>query len=106
MKLLIYTEYIFNKDRTIVDLDIRESGIKFGKRSFMGCELTLFISEEIPVNTDIMKTLLTDITLKVTKEIFDKNKVFEFHRPYCNFKRVFILFLNTHTQTNKTNIYK
>jgi len=72
--------YIFDKNRTIIDLDIRESGIKFGKRSFMGCELTLFISEEIPVNTDIMKTLLTDITLKVTKEIFDKNKVFEFHR--------------------------
>jgi hypothetical protein len=72
--------YIFNKDRTIVDLDIRESGIKFGKRSFMSCELTLFISEEIPVNTEIMTTLLSNITLDVTNKIFNENETFEFHK--------------------------
>lgn len=32
----------FYADRTIVDLDMRESGIKVGKRSFMNCEMTLF----------------------------------------------------------------
>ena len=32
----------FIKDKTIIDLDLRESGIKFGKRSFMSCEVTLF----------------------------------------------------------------
>jgi hypothetical protein len=31
----------FDLDKTIVDLDIRESGIRFGKRSFINCEVTL-----------------------------------------------------------------
>jgi hypothetical protein len=35
---------VFDKDRTIVDLDIRESGIRYGKRSFMNCEITLFLN--------------------------------------------------------------
>ena len=34
---------LFLKDRTIVDFDIRESGVKYGKRSFTNCEITLFI---------------------------------------------------------------
>jgi hypothetical protein len=32
----------FYPERTIVDLDMRESGVKFGKRSFMNCEMTIF----------------------------------------------------------------
>jgi len=32
----------FYSDRTIVDLDMRESGVRFGKRSFMNCEMTIF----------------------------------------------------------------
>lgn len=32
----------FYSDRTIVDLDMRDSGVKFGKRSFMNCEMTIF----------------------------------------------------------------
>lgn len=32
----------FYCDRTIVDLDMRESGIKYGKRSFMNCEITIY----------------------------------------------------------------
>lgn len=32
----------FYADRTIVDLDMRESGVRFGKRSFMNCEMTIF----------------------------------------------------------------
>ena len=36
-------ETLFDKNRTIVDLDIRESGIKFGKRSFISCEIVGWI---------------------------------------------------------------
>ena len=32
----------FIKEQSIVDLDIRKSGIKFGKRSFINCEITLY----------------------------------------------------------------
>jgi len=34
---------IFHTTKPIVDLDIRTSGIKEGKRSYMNCEITLFL---------------------------------------------------------------
>ena len=70
----------FIKDRTIVDLDIRESGIKFGKRSFTNCELTLFIKNEIPVNSEIMRPMLDDVTEMLLNDVFNNNKTFKFHR--------------------------
>ena len=70
----------FLKDQTIVDLDIRESGIRYGKRSFMNCELTLFLSSEIPVNSDIMKPMLDDIVNDVISKIFESNRNFKFHK--------------------------
>ena len=33
------------KDKAIVDLDLRASGIKKGKRSFMRCEVTMFLNK-------------------------------------------------------------
>lgn len=68
------------KDRTIVDLDIRESGIKFGKRSFMNCEITLFMDSEIPVNSEHMKEKLDNLISMVVNSIFEPNKTFNFHK--------------------------
>ena len=70
----------FIKNNTIVDLDIRESGIKYGKRSFINCETTLFLNEETPVNSDLMKYDLDEITNMLIKGVFETNKTFEFHR--------------------------
>lgn len=53
----------FYSDRTIVDLDMRESGVKFGKRSFMNCEITIFrkdINNGV-INDEPVTQLLTDI---------------------------------------------
>ena len=73
-----YCEFI--KDRTIVDLDIRESGIKYGKRSFTNCEITLFLNNEIPVNSDIMRPMLDGVVNILLDDVFDNNKTFKFHR--------------------------
>lgn len=70
----------FLKDRTIVDLDIRESGIKFGKRSFMNCELTLFLDTEIQVNSPMMKDMLNGVTSIIVNTIFEKNQYFKFYK--------------------------
>lgn len=70
----------FLKERTIVDLDIRESGIRYGKRSFMNCEITLFLNSEIPVNSDKMKPILDGITNTVINSTFESNKSFKFYR--------------------------
>lgn len=70
----------FMCDRTIVDLDIRESGIRFGKRSYMNCEITLFLNSEMPVNSEFMKPQLDEVLGMVIKSTFDSSKVFKFHK--------------------------
>lgn len=70
----------FLKDRTIVDLDIRESGVRYGKRSFMNCEITLFLNSEIPVNSERMKPMLDIIINKVINTTFEDNRYFKFHK--------------------------
>jgi hypothetical protein len=73
-------ETYFLKEQTIVDLDIRESGIKYGKRSFMSCELTLYSNNEIPVNDDYMKDTLNQIYSSVIKNVFETNDTFDFYK--------------------------
>lgn len=79
-KLSADTETEFIKERTIVDLDIRESGIKYGKRSYLNCEITLFLKEEIPVNSDKMKHILNDLVKSTIHSVFDTNKFFKFFK--------------------------
>ena len=68
------------EERTIVDLDIRESGIRYGKRSFMSCEITLFLNTEIPVNSEVMKPRLTEIVNVLIEEVFQSNRNFTFNK--------------------------
>lgn len=70
----------FIEDRTIVDLDIRESGIRYGKRSYMSCEITLFLNSEIPVNSEKMKPILDEIVKMIIDSVFEKNRSFSFHK--------------------------
>jgi hypothetical protein len=69
----------FIKERTIVDLDIRESGIKYGKRSFMDCEITFFLNREIPVNSDDIKPISNELLNLVINHVFENNNYFKFH---------------------------
>ena len=86
IKQVIYNQLYSNpdndfvKESTIVDLDIRESGIRYGKRSFMSCEITLYLHTEIPANSERMKNNLDELTPIVIKSVFDSDKNFKFHR--------------------------
>ena len=70
----------FIKEKTIVDLDLRESGIKFGKRSFMSCEINLFQNESNSINSDIIKKSLNLISSFVIDEIFERDINFKYHK--------------------------
>jgi len=80
IKQKIYNYLVYNKknffikDRTIIDLDIRESGIKFGKKSFMSCEITLFSNIDLPINKESTIDELTMITNIIIGEVFNNNK--------------------------------
>mgnify|MGYP003638829659 CR=1 FL=1 len=70
------------KDKVIVDLDLRSSGIKKGKRSFMKCEVTLFLNQN-KNNKDLKSIEIKNSVDLLTKEIIEKSlrtsKEFEFH---------------------------
>lgn len=70
----------FSEDKTIVDLDIRESGIRYGKRSFINCEITLFLNSEIQVNSEYMKLMLDKIIDNLINSILEQNKSFKFYK--------------------------
>jgi hypothetical protein len=70
----------FDKDRLIIDLDIKESGVKFGKKSFMNCEITLFSYMFLSVTSELMNTILDDISEHIITNVFKTNKYFYFHK--------------------------
>ena len=73
------SSYDFIPNRTIVDLDMRESGVKFGKRSFMNCEITLFLDTQNILNSEPMKLKLNTISDTVVNKIFERDEHFKFH---------------------------
>ncbi len=86
VKQILYNEFDRNpisefvKDRTIVDLDIRESGIRYGKRSFMNCEVTLFLKNEILVSSEDAKPMLNEVIDLLIKSAFEHNRHFKFYK--------------------------
>ena len=70
----------FLVDRTIVDLDMRESGISFGKRSFMNCEITVYQKESSEsINDEITLGILTKI-IQSSVACLDDFEYFKFHQ--------------------------
>jgi len=70
----------FFKDKTIVDFDIKESGVKYGKRSFTNCEVTLYTKQEIPVNSDTIRPSIKKLIDSSINSVFEKNEYFNFHK--------------------------
>ena len=73
-------EDILIKNMSIIDLDIRESGVEFGRRSFMNCEITLFQVNPKPINTPEIQMLVEDLIREVVENAFNTNKYFKFHQ--------------------------
>jgi ribosome-associated translation inhibitor RaiA len=70
----------FMVDRTIVDFDLRKSGIKFGKRSFMNCEITLYLKSELTITNPNIKDDLHILLKHIIKTVFDSNPYFKFYK--------------------------
>tara|TARA_R110002050_G_scaffold164334_2_gene294308 strand:- start:380 stop:817 length:438 start_codon:yes stop_codon:yes gene_type:complete len=70
------------KDKTIVDLDLRASGIKPGKRSFLRCEVTLYLKEL--KYKDIKVPCISDSVINITDKIINEtlltSTVFRFYK--------------------------
>lgn len=70
----------FMHDKILVDLDMRESGIEFGKRSFMNCEITLYQKQDLSIDSEELIAEITNISKIIVDDILEMNEFFEFHR--------------------------
>ena len=71
LRMFIYNNVdsnLFDKKRCIVDLDLRESGITFNKKSFMSCEVTLFQNNHYDLSSSLIINHLTELTTKIIEE--------------------------------------
>jgi hypothetical protein len=73
--LEIYNKSMF-KEHFIVDLDLRTSGIKVDKASFLNLEITFFTKENIEFKSDKLSNELNHILKEVHDNVLNKSKYF------------------------------
>lgn len=66
------------KETNIVDLDLRTSGIVYGKKSFMNLEITLFFNTEMDFKDPKLKLSLKKIAREIYVNSFKKSSYFDF----------------------------
>ena len=66
------------KEQSIVDLDLRTSGISHGKKSFLNLEVNLYTNQEMDFKSPEVKDSVKKIIKNIFKENVIQNKYFEF----------------------------
>ena len=66
------------QEKSIVDLDLRTSGISQGKKSFFNLEVNLFTTSEIDFRSNEIKDSVKHIVKHIFKNNIKENKYFEF----------------------------
>ena len=72
------TDY-FLSNKHIVDLDIRTSGIRKNKRSYMNCEITLFLKQEEDIKSNGIKVLVKALLNDIISKNLTTSKKFNFY---------------------------
>lgn len=78
-KYLYELDSEYFKPESIVDLDIKTSGIKLNKRSFMDLELTLYVDKPFDVRDSGMKDLMSGVSKNIVDNILVDKNLFNFH---------------------------
>jgi hypothetical protein len=66
------------KEQSIVDLDLRTSGISHGKKSFLNLEVNLYTNNEMDFKSPEIKDSVKTIIKNIVKENVIQNKYFDF----------------------------
>jgi hypothetical protein len=66
------------QEKSIVDLDLRTSGISHGKKSFFNLEVNLFTTSELDFKSNEIKDSVKQIVRNIFKNNIKENKHFEF----------------------------
>ena len=68
----------FFMERSIVDLDLRVSGISHGKKSFFNLEVNLYVKSQLDFKSKDVKESVKNIVKTIFKENISNNKYFSF----------------------------
>lgn len=71
---------LFLEKKQIVDLDIRTSGIRLDKRSYMNCEITLFLNKEEAIKSPTIKNAVENLLGNVITDSFRVSPYFNFYK--------------------------
>jgi len=74
------TDNLFLEKKQIIDLDIRTSGIRPNKRSYMNCEITLFLSREEPIKSNNIRNVVQSLLSNVITDSFKVSPYFNFYK--------------------------
>lgn len=66
------------EQKSIVDLDLRTSGIVFGKKSFLNLEINLYTLTELDFKSFEVKESVKKIVSRINHENFHNNQYFDF----------------------------
>lgn len=66
------------QEKTIVDLDLRTSGISYGKKSFLNLEINLYTIVDVDFRSNEIKNSIKNIIQTIYKNNVIKNKYFDF----------------------------
>lgn len=77
----ILSQDYFNPELTIIDLDMRQSGIKHGKRSYVSLEVTLYQTKNpLEFESHTLNHELKDIINSILTDTFDSSTYFDFYK--------------------------
>jgi len=66
------------QEKSIVDLDLRTSGISHGKKSFFNLEINLYTNSELDFKSAEIKDSIKTIVKSIFRNNIQQNKYFEF----------------------------
>lgn len=67
-------------EKTIIDLDLRVSGISTGKKSFFNLEVNLFTNEDLDFKSEKLKMEIKKIIKSIYQNNIEKNNYFQFSK--------------------------
>jgi hypothetical protein len=70
---------LFIPTKQIVDLDIRTSGIKKDKRSYMNCEITLFLKREENIKSKFIESNVGSVLNSIIDNTLNQSEDFQFY---------------------------
>lgn len=71
---------LFQSNKNIIDFDMRESGISFGKRSYMNCEITLYQIHSFKIQEKVIQESLNELVNNLIEGVFKNDIYFTYHK--------------------------